>query len=126
MAGSAVRTLSSDRPRPCRRGDRSILEPVLSLALGFNLNLTHGMVATAYRYIVSGGGARGGHARVEGMRIGVHDVVSYFLLGCGIDEVVARFPDLSKAQIYECLAYYEDHRAEVEALALSQTEKPSA
>jgi uncharacterized protein (DUF433 family) len=84
------------------------------------------MVATAYRYIVAGGGTRGGQARVEGTRIGVHDVVSYFLLGCAIDEVSARFPDLNKAQIYECLAYYEDHRAEIEVLALSQTEKPSA
>jgi uncharacterized protein (DUF433 family) len=41
-------------------------------------------------------------------------------------EVVTRFPDLSKAQIYECLAYYEDHRSEIEALALPQTEKPGA
>lgn len=82
------------------------------------------MVATENRYIVTGHGVRGGQARLEGTRIGVHDVVAYFLLGCGIDEVAARFPDLTKAQIYECLAYYEDHRSEIEALALPQTEKP--
>lgn len=108
-----------------RRDDRSA-ESGLSLAFRSILTLTHAMVATAYRYIVSGGGVRGGRARVEGTRIGVHDVVCYFLLGCEIDEVAARFPDLSKAQIYECLAYYEDHRSEIEALALSQTEKLSA
>ncbi len=84
------------------------------------------MVATAYRYIVSEEGVRGGHARVEGTRIGVHDVVAYFLLGSDIEEVAVRLPDLSRAQIYECLAYYEDHRAEIEALALPQTKKPTA
>ena len=84
------------------------------------------MVATAYRYIVSEAGVRGGHARVEGTRIGVHDVTSYFLLGSNIEELEARFPDLSRAQIYECLAYYEDHRSEIEALALAQTKKPAA
>ena len=69
---------------------------------------------------------RGGHARVEGTRIGVHDVIAYFLLGSDIEEVAVRFPDLSRAQIYECLAYYEDHRSEIEALALPQTKKPTA
>ena len=84
------------------------------------------MVATAYRYIVSEAGVRGGHARVEGTRIGVHDVIAYFLLGSNIEEVEARLPDLSRAQIYECLAYYEDHRSEIEELALAQTEEQSS
>jgi uncharacterized protein (DUF433 family) len=96
------------------------------LASGDDLTLTNFMVATAYRYIVSGDGIRGGHARIEGTRIGVHDVVSYFLLGATIEEVAARFPDLSRAQIYECMAYYEDHRSEIEALALPQTAQPEA
>jgi uncharacterized protein (DUF433 family) len=65
------------------------------------------MVATAYRYIVSEAGVR-------------------FLLGSNLEEVKARFPDLSRAQIYECLAYYEDHRSEIESLALPQTEKTAA
>lgn len=90
------------------------------------MSLTENVVATAYRYIVSEKSVRGGHARVEGTRIGVHDVVAYFLLGSNVDEVALRFPDLSRAQIYECLAYYEDHRSEIEALALPQTEKPAA
>lgn len=90
------------------------------------LQLSQGVIAIAYKYIVSQNGVRGGHARVEGTRIGVHDVVSYFLLGSNIEEVEVRFPDLSKSQIYECLAYYEDHRSEIEALALPQIEKPVA
>jgi uncharacterized protein (DUF433 family) len=98
----------------------------LPLAFGPIMSFTGRVVATAYRYIVSEDGVRGGHARVEGTRIGVHDVVSYFLLGSNMDEVAARFPDLSRAQIYECLAYYEDHRSEIEALALPQTAEPTA
>ncbi len=69
---------------------------------------------------------RGGHARVEGTRIGVHDVIAYFLLGSSLEEVAARFPELSRAQIYECLTYDEDHRSEIESLALPQTEKTDA
>jgi len=80
--------------------------------------------ATKYRYIISTPGVRGGHACVEGTRIGVHDVVAYHLLGCSIEETCSRFPELTRAQIYECLAYYEDHRAEIESLALAQSKAP--
>jgi uncharacterized protein (DUF433 family) len=81
---------------------------------------------TKYRYIVSTPGVRGGHACIEGTRIGVHDVVAYHLLGNSIEEICGRYPDLTRAQIYECLAYYEDHRAEIESLALAQTKAPEA
>ncbi len=81
---------------------------------------------TGYRYIVQTPGVRGGHARVEGTRIGVHDVVAYVLLGCDVDGIRQRLPDLTRAQIYECLAYYEDHKAEIESLALDQIESTQA
>ena len=76
--------------------------------------------ATGYRHIVALPGVRGGRPHVEGTRIGVHDVVAYHLRGCPVEEICGRFPDLTRAQVYECLAYYEDHRAEIEALALDQ------
>lgn len=79
--------------------------------------------ATNYRYIVRTDGVRGGNARVEGTRIGVHDVAAYFLLGRDVEGIRTAFPDLSRAQIFECLAYYEDHRAEIEKLALVQIEQ---
>lgn len=80
--------------------------------------------ATNYRYIVKSEGIRGGSARIEGTRIGVHDVVAYFLLGRDVEGIHNAFPDLTRAQIFECLAYYEDHRAEIERLALRQMEEP--
>ena len=71
-------------------------------------------------------GIRSGHAIVEGTRIGVHDVVAYHLMGVPVDQIEGCFPDLTRAQIFECLAYYEDHKDEVTPLALEQIdpEKP--
>jgi uncharacterized protein (DUF433 family) len=80
--------------------------------------------ATNYRYIVKTEGVRGGNARIEGTRIGVHDVVAYHLLGLDVEKIRDAFPGLSRAQIFECLAYYEDHRAEIERLALPQIQDP--
>ena len=79
------------------------------------------MFATSYRYIVQRVGARSGHPIVEGSRIGVHDVVAMTKTGASVDEVVASFPGLTRALVYECLAYYEDHRSELDPLVAAQT-----
>jgi uncharacterized protein (DUF433 family) len=78
------------------------------------------MIATSYRYIVRRAGVRSGEAIVEGTRIGVHDVVAMTKTGASVDEVVASFPRLTRAQVYESLAYYEDHRAELDPLVNAQ------
>ncbi len=57
---------------------------------------------------------------MEGTRVGVHDVVGLIVNGATVDEVLRSFPNLTRAQVYECLAYYEDHRAEVDALVAQQ------
>jgi uncharacterized protein (DUF433 family) len=69
------------------------------------------MAATSYRYLVNLPGICQGKTIVEGTRIGVHDVVG--------------LPDLSRAQVYECLAHYEDHRTQIDALVAEQmSEEP--
>lgn len=77
-------------------------------------------VATGYRYIVRTEGVRGGRARVEGTRIGVHDVIGLLQNGETVDSLPAQLPGLTRAQIFECLAYYEDHRNEIDALVTGQ------
>ena len=79
-------------------------------------------VSAGYRYIVRTPGVRGGHARVEGTRIGVHDVIGLLQNGETVDSIVSAhvFPDLTRAQVYECLAYYEDHRGEIDVLVAGQ------
>jgi uncharacterized protein (DUF433 family) len=72
--------------------------------------------ATGYRYLFNLPEVRGGNATGEGTRIGVHDVVGLIVNGSTVDDVVLSFPDLTGAQVYECLAYFEDHRAEIDSL----------
>lgn len=81
--------------------------------------------ATNYRYIVKTEGVRGGHAQIEGTRIGVHDVVGLLQNGETIDSMPNCFPDITRAQVYECLAYYEDHRGEIDLLIARQMAEPA-
>lgn len=84
------------------------------------------MLATAYRYLVNMPGVCGGKTIIEGTRIGVHDVAGLIVNGASVDEAQRSFPDLSRAQIYECLSYYEDHRTEIDALVAEQMSEPLA
>jgi uncharacterized protein (DUF433 family) len=82
--------------------------------------------SASYRYIVRSAGVRGGRAHVERTRIGVHDVVGLIMNGATVDDVCRSFPDLSRATVYECLAYYEDHRPEIDDLVAEQMRDPSS
>ena len=75
---------------------------------------------SAYRYIGMTRGIRSGRPIVRGTRIGVHDVVGLVLTGASVDEVVQSLPPLTRAQVYECLAYYEDHKGEIDLLVARQ------
>jgi uncharacterized protein (DUF433 family) len=77
--------------------------------------------ATTYRYINRQPGVRGGHAIVAGTRIGVHDVIGLLQNGETVDSIVTIcFTNITRAQVYECLAYYEDHRGEIDVLVARQ------
>ena len=78
------------------------------------------MPTTAYRELANLPGVCGGQTIVENTRIGVHDVIGLIINGAAIEDVLHNFPDLTKAQVYECLAYYEDHRTEIDALIAEQ------
>ena len=74
-----------------------------------------------YRYIVRTPGVRGGNAIVEGTRIGVHDIIGLLQNGETMDSIIVScFPELTRAKVYECLAYYEDHRGEIDLLVARQ------
>jgi uncharacterized protein (DUF433 family) len=82
--------------------------------------------AVGYRYLTRQPGVRGGHAIIEGTRVGVHDVMSLLQNGETVDSVVIRcFPNITRAQVYECLAYYEDHRGEIDVLVARQMSAPA-
>jgi uncharacterized protein (DUF433 family) len=59
------------------------------------------------------------HAWTE--RIAVHDVIGPLQNGETVDSVIGScLTALTKSQIYECLAYYEDHRGEIDLLVARQ------
>ncbi len=71
--------------------------------------------ATGYRYIRRVTGDCGGNAILEGTRIGVHDTVGALQNGKTVESLIERcFKELSRAQVFECLAYYGDHRGEID------------
>jgi uncharacterized protein (DUF433 family) len=85
-----------------------------------------GPIPESYRYIVRSSGVRSGNAIVEGTRIGVHDVIGLLQNGETVDTLTANcFPQLTRSQVYECLAYYEDHRGEIDLLVAGQMARAS-
>ena len=65
--------------------------------------------------IVSQPGLCGNRPCVAGTRIRVQDVfVWHELQGQTADEIVSRFPQLTMADVYAALAYYWDHRDEIQ------------
>jgi uncharacterized protein (DUF433 family) len=84
------------------------------------------MAPAPYRHLVRMPGVCQGRTIVEGTQIGVHDVVGLIVNGAATEDVLRSFPALSRAQVYECLAYYEDHRTEIDALVAEQMADPIA
>ena len=51
----------------------------------------------------------------------MHDVIGLLQNGGTVETVVSRcFPNLTRAQVYESLAYYEDHKGEIDLLIARQ------
>ena len=66
-------------------------------------------MSTSYRDIITiEPGKRGGRACVRGLRIAVHDVLSYLAAGMTIDEILEDFPMLTREDVLACLAYAAD------------------
>jgi uncharacterized protein (DUF433 family) len=68
-----------------------------------------------FEKIVKTPGICGGKPCVKGTRIRVWDIhVWYDLQGQSPEEIVAAFPQLSLASVSAAIAYYLDHREEIE------------
>lgn len=60
-------------------------------------------------------GAGGPKPRIVGHRIRVQDVVIWHAkLGMSADEIVYEYPTIALADVYAALAYYWDHRDDIE------------
>ena len=103
---ASVANFESNQPRQARLRFVAFQRPA-----AYNSRMTP---EVSYRYITRIPGVRSGAALVAGTRIGVHDVVGLMVNGASVDDVVRSFPELTRAQVFECLAYYEDHRDEID------------
>lgn len=67
------------------------------------------------QHVVKAPGICGGKACIAGSRIRVMDIVVWHeLRGKTADELVVMFPGISLSDVYAALAYYFDHREEVD------------
>ena len=82
-----------------------------------------GILPIIREHIVSTPDTCGGKPRIAGSRIRVKDVVVWHdRQGMTPSEIVSKWPHLTLASIYAALAYYHDHREEMNAeLAADKT-----
>jgi uncharacterized protein (DUF433 family) len=59
-------------------------------------------------------GIRGERAFVANHRVRVQDIVLWNEEGLSADEIVSRVPTISLADVHAALAYYFDHREEID------------
>jgi uncharacterized protein (DUF433 family) len=59
-------------------------------------------------------GVRGERAFVAGHRVRVQDIALWNEEGLSADEIVARVPTISLADVHTALAYYFDHRETID------------
>jgi uncharacterized protein (DUF433 family) len=59
-------------------------------------------------------GTCAGKPRIAGHRIRVQDIALWTEEGQSADEIVAEYPQLTLSDVYAALAYYHDHREEID------------
>ena len=73
--------------------------------------------ATDYPHIVKVDGVLGGQPIIKGTRIAVWHIVGYYYkVGMSVEDILAEWDYLQPAQIFSALAYYHDHKAEIDTI----------
>jgi len=77
----------------------------------------HHVQRTEHPHIVKIEGVCGGEAIIEDTRIAVWHVVDfYYRVGLSVEEILLDWDALTPAQVFDALAYYHDHREEIDRL----------
>ncbi len=71
---------------------------------------------TDHPHIVKVQGVSSGEPIIWGTRIMVRSIIEQYQLGSSIEELLWDYPRLSPAQLYDALAYYHDHKEEMDLL----------
>lgn len=67
-------------------------------------------------YIERKKGVCGGEPVIVGTRISVGLVVELERYGYSVDEIIAMYPHITHAQVYDALSYYYDHKEEIDGI----------
>jgi uncharacterized protein (DUF433 family) len=78
----------------------------------------------AYPHIAFNSEVRNGKPVIEGSRVAVQDIVEYFGIYHDVARIQRALPDLSISEIYSALAYYHDHKKEIDC-AIEQSKDVS-
>jgi uncharacterized protein (DUF433 family) len=72
---------------------------------------------TSYPHIVKIDDIGGGQAVIEGTRIAVWHIVGYYdKVGMSVEDILAEWSYLKPSQVFSALAYYHDHKQEIDKL----------
>jgi uncharacterized protein (DUF433 family) len=72
-------------------------------------------IKTEYPHIVRRPGVVGGRPRIEGTRLAVWLIASLWLQGETLENLLDMYPGLTPAAVHAALAYYYDHKDEIDA-----------
>ena len=72
-------------------------------------------IQVKHPYVARIEGVAGGKPTIKGTRTPVRSVVAYYQMGSTAEEIQAKLPYLSLAQIHDALSFYYDHQEEIGA-----------
>jgi uncharacterized protein (DUF433 family) len=68
---------------------------------------------TGHSHIVTKKGVCGGNPVIKGTRISIANIAGFYLMGFGPEEIQRELPHLTLAQVYDAIAYFLDHREDI-------------
>jgi uncharacterized protein (DUF433 family) len=76
---------------------------------------------TDHPHIIKVQGVGSGEPIILGTRIMVRTIIEQYQLGSSIEYILWDYPQLSSAQIHDAIAYYHDHKDEMDKLLKQAT-----
>lgn len=78
-------------------------------------------IRTEHPHIVRVAGIAGGDPIIRGTRISVALIARLLQAGEDPSEIIAAYPHLGPAEVYDAISYYHDHREEIDAIIADST-----
>ena len=79
-------------------------------------------VATEHPHVVRTAGIRGSQPHLRGTGLSVGLIARFYKLGAAPDELLATYPQLTPAALFDALSYYHDHQGEIDHV-LAETDR---